>query len=280
MNYVSSKIKVEIVCKTHGPFFQLIDNHINKKTGCPKCKGEFLAKKFKPTNLEFIKKADLVHNNEYDYSLVEYINAKTEINILCRIHGRFKQKPNYHLCGEGCPKCSKNRPLSKELFLELANKKHKNKYCYDNINYKNCFRKISIKCPKHGCFEQQPYKHLSGNGCPLCCNSISKPEIEFLDYLSINPSDRQVRISKYKIDGIKENKAFEFLGDYWHGNPKFYKKDDFNKVSKKTFGSLYNKTINKFDYLKGVGFTIYYMWESDWLSWCKDKTKIFPIKKF
>ena len=38
---------------------------------------------------EFINKANKVHNGKYDYSKVEYVNAKTKICIICPEHGEF-----------------------------------------------------------------------------------------------------------------------------------------------------------------------------------------------
>ena len=43
----------------------------------------------------------------YDYSKVEYINAKTKICIICKIHGEFWQTPSNHLMGKnGCQECN------------------------------------------------------------------------------------------------------------------------------------------------------------------------------
>lgn len=45
----------------------------------------------------FIEKARLKHGDEYDYSKVNYINAKTKIEIICNIHRSFWQTPDAHL---------------------------------------------------------------------------------------------------------------------------------------------------------------------------------------
>lgn len=37
---VPSKEKVEIVCRSHGPFMQNLDNHVGGKKGCPECAKE------------------------------------------------------------------------------------------------------------------------------------------------------------------------------------------------------------------------------------------------
>ena len=60
----------------------------------------------------FISKAYKIHKNRYDYSKVNYINAKTKITIICREHGEFTQIPDFHINRKcGCPKCSNNVKL-------------------------------------------------------------------------------------------------------------------------------------------------------------------------
>ena len=61
----------------------------------------------KLTTEDFIKKGNLVHNGKYDYSKVNYIDAKTKVCIICPEHGEFWQKPGNHLFGQRCPECSK-----------------------------------------------------------------------------------------------------------------------------------------------------------------------------
>lgn len=43
----------------------------------------------KLTTEEFIKKAREVHGDKYDYSKVEYVDAQTDVCIICRQHGSF-----------------------------------------------------------------------------------------------------------------------------------------------------------------------------------------------
>ena len=60
----------------------------------------------KLTTKEFILKANIVHNNKYNYSLVNYINSKSKVIIICPIHGEFEQTPRKHLIGQACSKCN------------------------------------------------------------------------------------------------------------------------------------------------------------------------------
>lgn len=61
----------------------------------------------------FITKANIIHHNKYDYSLVDYINNSTNVTIICPIHGQFHQRPGNHLSGAQCKECSKiNRAIT------------------------------------------------------------------------------------------------------------------------------------------------------------------------
>ena len=125
------------------------------------------------TTEQFIIDAKKIHNNKYDYSLVDYINNKSKVKIICPTHGEFEQIPYSHLRGSGCPKCKgdKQRILcqsNKEEFTNKADKIHSNKYDYSLVDYKNAHTKVKIICPIHGEFEQKPTHHLSGKGCPKC----------------------------------------------------------------------------------------------------------------
>ena len=56
--------------------------------------------------------------NFYNYSKVIYDNAKEDVIIICPLHGEFKQKPNYHLSGNGCTICYKeNNGFGKNNFI-------------------------------------------------------------------------------------------------------------------------------------------------------------------
>ena len=68
----------------------------------------------------------MIHNNKYNYFLVNYKNAKSKVKIICPIHGEFNQTPDAHLSGKNCSHCnsSKGELIVKEL-LETKNVKFK-----------------------------------------------------------------------------------------------------------------------------------------------------------
>jgi uncharacterized protein YggL (DUF469 family) len=115
---------------------------------------------------------------KYDYSKVDYVNAKTKICIICPVHGEFWQIPNKHLLGHGCPECGGNKLLTTEQFIEKAQKVHGMKYDYSKVDYVNAKTKICIICPVHGEFYQAPSHHLEGCGCPKCCIEKKKKTTE------------------------------------------------------------------------------------------------------
>ena len=151
----------------------------------------------KLTTEEFIEKAKVVHKgNKYDYSKVEYVNNRTKITIICKIHGDFEQQPNNHLIGCDCPKC-KGKNQTTEDFIIKARQVHADKYEYSKANYTSSSAKITIACKEHGEFEQTPNDHLKGHGCPKCANCKKLTTEEFIyranlihgdkyDYLQVN----------------------------------------------------------------------------------------------
>jgi very-short-patch-repair endonuclease len=117
---------------------------------------------------DFIKKANNIHNNKYEYSKSVYKNSRTKIKIICQIHGIFEQLPSSHLNGNGCPYC-KGRIKNNNDFIKKSNEIHHNKYDYSLINYINSHTKIKIICPIHGTFKQKPHSHINQqHGCPIC----------------------------------------------------------------------------------------------------------------
>jgi hypothetical protein len=277
--YKNSTEKIEIICKIHGPFWQYIYDHL-KGSGCPKCKKVSI-----PTTDEFIEKSSLIHENEYDYSKIKYKNSKTKIEIICKIHGPFWQLPYNHLKGRGCPLCGiENQRYTINEFIDISSKIHENNYDYSQSKYINVFSKIKIVCPIHGSFLQTPHAHLNGQGCPKCNSIISEPEIEFLNYLQIpdTKENRQVKILRKKVDGFdpSKNTVYEFLGDYWHGNPQKFNINDTHPITQTTYGYLYEKTMERFQKIKKLGYTIKYIWEHDWKNWYKTKTGNIPLQEY
>lgn len=178
--YVNSGAKVIIQCPLHGQFLQIPDNHIHRKSGCPKCKAESTHLRCNKGVDKFVLESKKIHDNKYDYHKVNYVNAHTKVEILCLKHGSFFQSPNQHLMGNGCPKCATNTKTTEE-FIREANIVHEGLYEYIGVSYIDLVTKIPIKCKVHGTFYQIPNAHLKGQGCPKC--KKSKGEVAISKFL-------------------------------------------------------------------------------------------------
>lgn len=174
--YVHSKKKLTLFCNKHKKEFFLSPNHILKGIGCPYCGG---TKKL--TQDEFIEQSRLVHGERYDYSKVQYKNYETPVEIICRVHGQFVQKPHAHLNKRGCKICGGSNPLDTQYFIERAISKHGNKYDYSKTIYINLKSKLEIICKEHGSFWQSAGGHLDGNMCKKCSGNHSPSTSEFID---------------------------------------------------------------------------------------------------
>ncbi|MFG0648079.1 hypothetical protein [Leclercia adecarboxylata] len=125
-----------------------------------------------------LAKFEAVHGNVYDYSRVDYRGAAVPVVIGCRIHGDFKQKPHQHQQGSGCPKCADARKGTSlrntthtaraRKFFAKVRQVHGDRYDYSRAVYVNAHTKITIGCPVHGDFEQEPQHHATGHGCRQC----------------------------------------------------------------------------------------------------------------
>lgn len=102
--YVNNSTKVCIICPDHGEFWQKPSNHLSGR-GCGSCAIKYRADKRADTLEDFKIKAVLVHGYKYSYPEQEYVNSRSKIRIVCKIHGDFWQKPSNHLIGRGCPTC-------------------------------------------------------------------------------------------------------------------------------------------------------------------------------
>jgi len=111
-----------------------------------------------------------------------------------------------------------------------------------------------------------------GTSCPKCARRKSKAESVWLDYHNVpnTPECRQVSKllpnKQYTVDGYIEetNTVYEFLGDFWHGNPTIYDESKINTVTGKTFGELHRKTILKRQMILNAGYNLVEIWEDDW----------------
>lgn len=166
-NYVNSKTKIRITCPIHGGFFQEPSAHLAGQ-GCPRCGGTG-----KLSTEIFIERASKIHNNKYDYSLVDYVTTDVPVKIICPTHGLFSQLPIVHLYrGSGCQACQ--MPLGERVIIGVLTslgiqfeyqkkfKECRNKFAlpfdfYFELDSQRFL--IEYDGPQHA----QPIKHFGGN---------------------------------------------------------------------------------------------------------------------
>lgn len=270
VNYKNNHTQVEIICTEHGKFLQSPKDHLSGK-GCSSCgrerSNEDIKSRMMLSGDEFINRANEVHGDKYDYSLVDYKDTRTKIEIICKEHGKFLQSPNKHIQGRGCPICGRERTIEHNFltlddFIERARNVHGDRYDYSKSLYTGADNKLEIICEKHGKFEQTPHNHLKGTNCPSCGASISKPEIKLKDFIRSFYKGEIITNSKNIIPPMELdifvptlNLAIEFNGGYWHSE-KFKDK---------------NYHLHKYNLCKSKGIRLVSIWEWEYL---KDRDKI------
>lgn len=143
VNYIDSSKKVEIICKEHGSFWQIANDHIRGR-GCSKCHLKTIRQK-PLTQQEFIKKCKEIHGDEYIYDKAIYVKNNKKVTITCKIHGDFEQYPNTHTSQKsGCPNCYGRSGFSKKRWIEYCNNKKGIFYTIKCWNETEKFYKIGI----------------------------------------------------------------------------------------------------------------------------------------
>lgn len=111
------------------------------------------------TTEEFIEKAKRIYGDKYDYSLVKYEHSKKKVCIICPIHGKFMKKPNAHLNGEGCIKCSYEKKRSNVLNIGIYDL-DESSTIYDRTSYRYWYN-MFLRC--YGAMKRKTYE-----GCSVC----------------------------------------------------------------------------------------------------------------
>jgi hypothetical protein len=181
-----------------------------------------------------------IHNNKYDYSLVKDIGCKLKVDIICPIHGIFKQRIDTHLSGSGCQQCSGNIKKTTSKFIIDAKKVHSDRYDYSLVEYINSYTKVKIICPIHGEFQQKPNTHLRGHNCLKCINeNQSKTTNEFIinakkihgnkyDYSLVNYINNEINI---KIICPTHGEFLQRPSNHLSGKGCKYCKDDKRRLN-------------------------------------------------
>ena len=256
VDYQNTDKKIKIICPEHGEFEQTPYKHL-KGQGCKSCSYKKLSTIFRKSNEDFINKANIIHNDKYDYSLINYKTNKDKVKIICPTHGEFEQTPNRHLMGDGCRFCGYVKISNNTInFIEDSKKINLDKFDYSITNYLNSYTNVKIICPIHGEFEQTPKNHISQKqGCLKCSLKETKPENElflFLTNLGLNVEQHNRTLLNGKEIDIyipSHNIAIEYNGLYWHNE--LHKTNDYH--------------LSKTQECDKLGVQLIHIFEDEWL---------------
>lgn len=262
VNYIKSNIKVCIICREHGEFWQTPSSHLSGR-GCPICRYVKSSSKVRMSKEDFIKRSTKVHNGKYNYENVIYKNTDTKVSIICPIHGEFLQTPHHHLKGVGCPECGSNT-YDTEEFIRKARKRHGDKYDYSKTFYKGKKHKVVITCPIHGDFEQLPQNHIKKTGCPECGLRFGVQEKKVFESLKNKFSSVHYQYTNDTfLKGKSKNMSLDcFIPEYnigieYQGAHHFYPIEAFG--GKKAFDTVHKRDERKYEKCKENGVEVFYI---------------------
>jgi len=157
--YKNNRLKVKIVCINHGLFEQKASSHL-EGVGCPICRNEEIRKRFVKNKNYFLQKSKEIHGDKYDYSLVEYINNKIHVTIICPTHGKFEQTPSNHY-NYGCKLCKESQgERNIMLYLEEKSIKYIRQKTFQKCKNKQVLP-FDFYLPEHNiCIEYDGIQHF------------------------------------------------------------------------------------------------------------------------
>lgn len=213
------------------------------------------------TKEEWVAKARSIWGDAYDYSESIYLAGMKPITIRCIKHNHYfslkaagshvctsKKKNGHRVLPSGCPICSKERRLARELqhkqkskeqktskapvdwrqrFIDKAKAIYGDKYDYSQVVYRGAEKRVTIICPDHGPFDITPDVMLNGargckrHGCPDC-DGIRKPNMVTSE--SFREEMKRIYGNKYDFSKsiyIGKKKCIEFICPH-HGKQSRY----------------------------------------------------------
>ncbi len=174
--YKGMNNKIKIICVKHNHLFeQLASAHLKKKNGCFYCVSNKMDTK------KFIEKSKSIWKDKYNYDMVNYIDRKTPITLVCNEHNHiFEQEIGSHFRkNKGCKFCS-NVKSDTSKFIEKSKSIWKDFWDYSMVNYLGSNESVTLICKKHNhIFEQKVSNHLRGaNNCKYCNSKSTDDFIE------------------------------------------------------------------------------------------------------
>jgi hypothetical protein len=204
--------------------------HLEPRQGVNNFSNEILARRLDG----FIRTSKEMHTDTYDYSKVRWLNNTTKVEIVCKIHGSFMQKPEVHKRGKGCQLCGEiNR--SNSMRNTYRNRKEdfsnvevpvgakliplsKGKYALideEDFDLINRFS-WSTNVASHTCYA---YAHIGKEGrwsMPRLLLGIedSKVLVDHIDHNGLNNRRSNLRVCTHAENGRNKKKSINRSSEY------------------------------------------------------------------
>lgn len=228
----------------------------------------------------FLSKISLNVQNCYVKNSIIAGRRPTAEFICSKCSCSFRRKINDINSTVTCTKCYFNHIKFSSLQERGDNIFGSQKYCYKQSVYVHSMKHMRImclSCDKE--FFVTPNNHFNlGSGCPVCAHGrISKKSTIWLDKIQIpsNYHEKWLTLEgkHLRVDAFHEGVVYEFLGRYWHGDPRYINGDTFIPTLSKTAKQVYTETIERFALLKRNGYQVKFVWEIDF-----DKGELFSVQ--
>ena len=278
--------KQQIICPIHGEFFQSAKAH-SDGNGCQKCGVISAGNAARYSIEEFKCAASKVHGSRYQYE--GYSGVEAPVKILCNHHGWFSQKAEFHLRGNGCPRCADQtrsanakRNWSDPLIRNRYHEAFKKNFEVRSQNTKNLWLKAefrdlitrkSVEMWNNDEFRKQAALIRSRQPS---CSSLNLATYEILDRFGVEyVAEHPVGPWNFDVYIPSHNLLLELNGEYWHSLPKAIRNDK----AKATYVERYHPelklvTIWEIDFFKDgavadqlsrlLGLSRHHMQQPDW----------------
>jgi hypothetical protein len=280
-------------------YFQCHNNHVvlmspkNVLSGydCNQCAMSIVGINNKKTHENFIiqlEQRNILYPDK-QVTLVDgiYKNTNTPLLFSCNKGHSWYAIPKTIIRGSYCPTCKISTTVNAhkyttEIFKDklqehLIQNPEKSVSLLPNQQYTGFRDKLKFSCNQQHEWYTTPDNILNGNsGCPTCAKTktFSLKALAWLRYIeqeqgviiqhANNYGEYTIPGTRFKADGycIETNTIYEFYGDFWHGNPLTTNHAHFNDITQTTFGELYEKTMEREEVIKQLGYNIVSIWES------------------
>lgn len=205
--YINSRTPIDIKCNICENIITIKPKHISNLR-CKKCDKSKIFQ-------SFLIRANEIHGNKYDYSLVVYEKNNKKVSIICPHHGEFEQRPDNHLEGKGCLKCNESKGERKieKILIQNKIKYIKQKTFDDCISIKKRKFKYDFYLPDLNLLIEyngkQHYTPIDFFGGKKAFNKRVKYDTIKEEYCTKNKID--LLVIKYNEQNLMEKKILSYV---------------------------------------------------------------------